>query len=92
MMHDFENGSERRKEFINTLAEKLGVPPEKVTTAIQEARKEKMDGMVTDRIQAAVQNGLITQAEADQIQIWWINRPAAVKKLRLGQMHGGFHR
>jgi hypothetical protein len=89
MQHEFGSGSQHRKEFINKVAEKLGVPPDKVAAALQEARKERVDQSVIQRIQQAVQNGFITQAEADQIRKWWGNRPDAIKKLWLGHMHGG---
>jgi hypothetical protein len=89
MQHEFGGGPERRKEFINKVAEKLGVPPDKVAAALQEARKERVDQAITQRIQQAVQNGVITQAEADQIRGWRRSCPDAVKKLWLGRMHGG---
>jgi hypothetical protein len=89
MQHEFGGGSERRKEFINKVAEMLGVPPDKVRAAFQEARKERVDQSITQRIQQAVQNGVISQAEADQIRGWWRSRPDAMKKLWLGPMHGG---
>jgi hypothetical protein len=89
MQHEFGSGSQQRKEFINKVAEKLGVPPDKVAAALQEARKERVEQSVTHRIQQAVQNGVITQAEADEIRGWWRSRPDAVKKLWLGRMHAG---
>ncbi len=89
MQHEFGSGSQQRKEFINKVAEKLGVPSDKVAAALQEARKERLDQSVIQRIQQAVQNGFITQAEADQIRVWWKSRPDALKKLWLGRMHGG---
>jgi hypothetical protein len=89
MQHESGSGFQQRKEFINKVAEKLGVPPDKVRAAFQEARKERVDQSVTQRIQEAVQNGVITQNEAEQIRGWWRSRPDAVKKLWLGRMHGG---
>jgi len=89
MQHEFGSGSQERKEFVNKVAEKLGVPPAKVAAALQEARKERVEGWVTLRIQQAVQNGVITQAEADEILGWWRDCPDAVRKLWSGRMHGG---
>jgi hypothetical protein len=89
MQHEFGSGSQQRREFINKMAEKLGVPPAKVATALQEARKERVEGWVTQRIQQSVQNGFITQIEADEILGWWRSRPNAVKKLWLGRMRAG---
>jgi hypothetical protein len=42
---------------------------------------------LTKSLANAVTNGKITQAEADQIQSWWNQRPAAVDKLA---PNGGF--
>jgi hypothetical protein len=78
-----------RKEFINKVADKLGMPPDKVAAALQEARRETVGQSGRQRLQQAVENGVITQAEADQIREWWKNRPDAVNKLWLGHMHGG---
>ena len=43
--------------------------------------------MITEKIQEAVQKGVITQAEAVQIREWLKNRPEGVQKL-IGQMFG----
>ena len=69
------------------MAEKLGVSPEKVSAALRDVRKERIDQVITERIQEAVQNGVITQAEADRIREWWKNRPDGLQKL-LGHMRG----
>ena len=87
MYTEHSSGSEHRKEFVNKLAEKLGVSPEKVAGALQDFRKERIDQGVTERIQEAVQNGVITQAEAGRIRDWWKNRPDSLQKL-LGHMRG----
>jgi hypothetical protein len=89
MQHEFGSGFPERKEFLNKVAEKLGVPPAKVAAAFQEARKERIEGWVTERIQQAVQDAVITKGEADQILGWWKSRPDAVRKLWPGHMHGG---
>jgi hypothetical protein len=88
-MHEFDSGSQQRKEFVNKVAEELGVPPAKVAAALQEARKERAERWVTERIEQSVQNGVITQIEADEILGWWRSRPDAVKKLWLGHMRAG---
>jgi hypothetical protein len=89
MQHESVSGSQQRKEFASKVAEKLGLPTAKVAAALQEARKERVEGWVTQRIQQVVLNGVITQAEADEILGWWRSRPDAVKKLWLGRMHAG---
>ena len=82
------SGSQHKKEFINKVAEKLGVSPEKVAAALQDARKERIDQAVKERIDQAVKDGVITQAEAGRISEWWKSRPDGVRKLWLGHMHG----
>ena len=81
------HGSEHKKEFVNKVAEKLGVSPEKVSAVLRDVRKERIDQAITERIQEAVQNGVITQVEAGRIREWWKNRPDGLQKL-LGHMRG----
>ena len=81
------SGSEHRRDFVDKVAEKLGVSPEKVTAALRDVRKERIDQVITERIQEAVQNGIITQVEAGRIREWWKNRPDGLQKL-LGNMRG----
>ena len=87
MDSETNKGSDQMKEFVNKVAEKLGLPSEKVAAAVKSVRKEWMDQMITEKIQEAVQKGIITQAEAGQIREWLKNRPDGVQKL-MGQMFG----
>ena len=87
MDNKMSNRSEHMKEYVNKVAEKLGVPPDKVAAAMRDVRKEWMDQMIKEKMQEAVQNGIITQAEAGPIREWLKNRPDGVQKL-LGQMFG----
>ena len=87
MDKEANKGSEHMKEFVNKVAEKLGVPPDKLSTAMREVRKERMEQMVAEKIQEAVRMGIITQAEAGPIREWWKNRPDGVQKL-FRQMFG----
>ena len=87
MYQETYSRSDKMKEFANKLAEKLGVPSDKMAAALQSLRKEWMDQMITERIQEAVQKGTITQAEAGQIRDWLKNRPDSVQKL-MAQMFG----
>ena len=87
MYNEANNRSEHMKEFTNKVAEKLGVPADKVAAAMRDVRNEWMDQMIKDKIQEAVQKGIITQAEAGPIREWVKNRPEGVQKL-VGQMFG----
>ncbi len=87
-MHQEANTrSDQMKEFVNKVAEKLGLPSEKVAAAVKSVRKEWMEKMIAEKIQGAIQNGVITQLEAGQITEWLKNRPDSVQKL-MGQMFG----
>ena len=87
-MHQEANTrSDQMKEFVNKVAEKLGLPSEKVAAAVKSVRKEWMEKMIAEKIQEAIQNGVITQLEAGQITEWLKNRPDSVQKL-MGQMFG----
>jgi hypothetical protein len=81
MYQEANSRSKHMKEFTNKMAEKLGLPTEKVAEAMQSVRKEWMDQMITEKIQEAVQSGTITQTEAGQIREWLKNRPEGVQKL-----------
>ena len=87
MYKEANSRSAHMKEFTNKVAEKLGVPAEKVAAAMKSVRKEWMDQRITEKIQEAVQKGIITEAEAGQIREWLKNRPDGVQKL-IGQMFG----
>lgn len=87
MYSESNKGSDHMAEFTNKVAEKLGLPSEKVAAAMKSVRKEWMDKMITDKIQEAVEKGTITQAEAGQIREWLKNRPDGVQKL-MAQMFG----
>ncbi len=87
MDSETNKGSDQMKEFVNKVAEKLGLPSEKVAAAVKSVRKEWMEKMIAEKIQEAVQNGVITQLEAGQITEWLKNRPDSVQKL-MGQMFG----
>ena len=87
MDKEMSNRSEHMKDYVKKLAEKLGLPADKVATAMRDVRKEWMDQMIKDKIQEAVQKGIITQAEAGPIREWVKNRPEGVQKL-VGQMFG----
>ena len=75
------SGSEHRRDFVDKVAGKLGVSQEKVAAALRDVRKERIDQVITERIQGAVQNGVITEVEAGRIREWWKNRPDGVQKL-----------
>ena len=89
---------ERGQIFIGKLAEILGLDEGEVADAVQQAHQEMREEMQQQRLQKAIDEGLITEEEAEQIQEWWDSRPEAMQQLGppggfagvFGhQMHGG---
>jgi hypothetical protein len=74
--------------FVSKVAEKLGLDEDAVATAMKEAREEMRQEAMERRLEEAVDEGLITQEEADQILEWMNNRPAALDDL--GRLGPGF--
>ena len=71
--------------MAKALAEKLGLAEDKVTTAlaeIREAHQAERAAALKERLDAAVQDGTLTQAEAD----------AVTKAVEKGVIGGGFGR
>jgi hypothetical protein len=83
-----EEWQESKEEFINRVAEILGKNPAEVESAIEQAQKEQQDQVINDYINdyidKLVENGRLTQAEADELKAWVAERPDAVSKLAQG--------
>ncbi len=67
--------------FVSKVAQKLGLDEETVAAAMDEARDEMRLEALEERLQEAVDEGTITQDEADQILQWEQSRPEALDKL-----------
>ena len=68
-----------RQELMSRVAEILNIDEATVSGAFQQASQEMMTERQQERLQNAIDNGLITEDEAAQIQAWWNNRPAALE-------------
>jgi len=87
-----DNETSLEDVFVRKLADKLGLDEETVATAIKEVRQEMRDDALAERLQEAVDEGTITQDEADQILAWMKSRPDALDELgglRLRLEEGG---
>jgi len=73
-----------RQMFVGKLADILELEEEQVSDAMQQARQEMMGECQQQRLQNALDEGLITDAEAEQIQEWWDSRPEAQQQLGPG--------
>ena len=83
--------------FVGKLADILGLDEGQVSDAVQQAHQEMMQECQQQRLQHALDEGLITDAEAEQIQGWWDSRPDAMQQIGPGggfghQMRGGLMR
>lgn len=79
-----ETGKDLRQIFVGKLADILGLDEEQVDDAMQQAKQEMREECEQQRIQKALDEGLITEEEAEQIQGWRDNRPEAMQQLGPG--------
>jgi hypothetical protein len=82
------NGSDdwmaEEEEFTNRVAEILGKDPTEVESAVEQARREQMDEVINEHLGELVEDGRLTQAEADEIKAWVAERPESLSKLTPG--------
>ena len=83
--------------FVGKIADILVLEEGQVSDAVQQAHQEMREECQHQRLQNALDEGLITDADAEQIQEWWDNRPEAMQQLGPGggfghQMRGGLMR
>ena len=67
--------------FLARVADKLGITVEELTNAFRQARREIRDEAFIKRLDKAVEEGIITQEEADEIEEWWVQKPEAFDRL-----------
>ena len=87
-----DNETSREDIFVSKLADKLGLDEDTLATAISEVRQEMRLEALEERLQEAVDEGIITQDEADEILQWMKSRPDALDELgglRLRLEEGG---
>ncbi len=63
------------KSFIARVAEKLGLEETQVENAFKEATKEMQDETLLDKLEKQVEQGRLTQEEADEYYQWYQSRP-----------------
>ena len=72
----------------------LGIDQTKLEDAFAQVQKEMRNEALTDYLDKLVEEGKITQSEADQYGSWWDSKPDALDKLApgfgLGGRGGGF--
>ncbi len=81
------SGNSPFKSFASRVAALLGVDEAKVQDAFKQAAKEMQDEALQQRLSSMVQQGRLTQEQADQIKTWYQSRPDALSQ---GFPMGGF--
>jgi hypothetical protein len=85
-----ETGGDMRQMFAGKLAGILGLDEGQVSDAVEQARQEMREEFQAQRLQTAIDEGLITEEEAGEIQGWWDGRPEAMQQLgQMGRHMGG---
>jgi len=73
--------------LLPRVAQILGISEETLTNAVKQARQEMRDEAINKRLAKAVEQGRLTQEEADAIKAWWGQRP---RVLNSGSFPGVF--
>lgn len=68
------------KNLLARVAEILNIDEQKVVDAFNQARQEMANEALEKALAKAVEEGRITQEEADQIIDWWGQRPEVLNK------------
>jgi hypothetical protein len=77
------------KTLLARVADILGIDQQKVEDAFAQAQREMQEEALDDYLKNLVDQGTITQEQADQYKTWWQSRP--VLPFEFGfRSHGGF--
>jgi hypothetical protein len=93
LAQDGSNGS--GDTLLSRVAAILGIDQTKLEDAFTQAQKEMRAEALDNYLAEMVEQGKITQEEADQYKTWWNSRPDTLDKLepgfgdRCGFHHGG---
>jgi hypothetical protein len=66
-------------KLMARVAEKLGIDQDKLETAFKDAQKELGEEALSSRLDKLVEEGKITQDQADKYLKWWQSRPAVLE-------------
>ena len=67
--------------FFSKVASILELDEEELADAFKQTRQEMCEERQEQRLQNAIDEGLITEGEAEQIRGWWDSRPEAMQQL-----------
>ena len=87
--HEGPRDGDRGDSVKDRVAEILGIDREDLDAATKTARDEYKDAKQEEKLAELVEQELITQAQADEIDAWQDARPAVIDELkRPGKGHG----
>lgn len=88
-----EDGGSPIQSIASRVAEILGLDDAVVQDALDQARTEMLNDRIQHRLDHKVEQGLITQEQADEYLEWFLSRPEGISPgHRLGFGGFGFHR
>ena len=66
----------------------LGISEEELTGAFKQAKQEMREEKISNFLAKAIEKGLITEEEAEEIKEWWLSRPEALDAVLFTRMLG----
>ena len=81
--------TDKQNTFIARVAEILGIDQSKVESAFNQAAQEMRDEAMNARLQQMIENGKLTQEQADQYKTWLKSRPNLPAELGAPNPFGG---
>ena len=63
------------KTLLGRVAEILGIDQQKLQDAVAQAQREKQEEALDNYLKSLIDQGKITQEQADQYKAWWQSRP-----------------
>ncbi len=78
MAHEEPAPTPEAKGFLARVAEILDIPQEDLTNAFKQAQQEIREEAFIRFLDKAVEEGRLTQKEADEIKAWWQQKPEAL--------------
>ncbi len=85
---DLSHGDVPKQSIASRVAEILEILEEDVQNAFDQAIRGTQDDTLAYRLEHMVENEKLTQAEADQIENWFLRRPDAATKLHRVLLRG----
>jgi hypothetical protein len=81
-------GTNPKTTLFAKMASILGIDQTKLETAYTQAQSQIRDEQLTSQLKTMVDDGTMTQAQADAYLKWWQSRPDVANQLGFGDMQG----